>query len=307
LLASSETMSRHNSMTRLIDAAPMPESMARRIAANEAAKAAGERYLEYIPGKGVIWHGPMSEAQKREAEDEKRRLQRSRLRHAGLPSNFLEANFETNSRGEALEIVDAGGSWIFGTRKAWTACQSLAAKWCPGYVSPRGFSGVILSSAGFGLGKTYLLSAIVAAIMGRGHGAGFIKCEDLLSRYRASFGDKHNASGGCGQSAEQIFEQYARLPLLVLDELGGDHIKSGEAGEWARSQFLRLMDRRLDAGLTTLGSTNMTRDDLAAHYGGRTMSRLFARSVLVMMDGPDYRQMDAAGDRFEDSDDPFAD
>lgn len=285
-------------------AVDIPDGMSCRLESNEAEKAAGRRWVEYLPGRGCVYHGPLSPEQQAErAEDNARRL-RGRLLAAGLPGNFVDANFAANSRGEALQITEPGGEYLYGTRKAHTACRSLSEKWEPGYVSARGYSGVILQSPTFGLGKTYLVSAILVALARCGQRVGFVKCEDLLSRYRASFGGQRGT--GAGQSAEQIFEEYARVPILALDELGGDYIKSGEAGEWARSQFLRLMDRRLDGGLTTLGTTNATKDDLVAHYGGRMASRLLATSTLIPMDGPDFRQTDAAGVRLSDEDDPFA-
>ncbi len=275
--------------------------LAAKLAENEASRAAGRHWCEYLPGRGCVWHGSLTPEQAaHQAEDAARRRQ-SRLRADGVPGNFTDANFETNSRGEALQITDVGGRFRFGTRRAHAACRSFAEKWELGYRSKRGYSGLLLQSPCFGLGKTYLLSAIMVRLVERGHRARFVKCEDLLARYRASFG-----ASGSGQSAEQIFEEYASAPLLILDELGGDHIKAGEAGEWARSQFLRLMDRRLDAGLATLGSTNVTRGDLEGHYGGRMVSRLLGGSVLIPMDGPDFRQVDAAGVPFGDEEDPFA-
>ena len=288
-------------MASFASAVDIPGGLAARIASNEAEKAAGRRWMEYIPGRAVVWHGPLSAEQQAERADENARRLLGRLLSAGLPGNFTAANFGTNSRGEALQITEPGGQFLYGTRKAHTACRSLSEKWTPGYVSVRGYSGVILQSPTFGMGKTYLVSAVLVALARCGQRVGFVKCEELLSRYRASF----SGPGGTGQSAEQIFEEYARVPILALDELGGDYIKSGEAGEWARSQFLRLMDRRLDAGLTTIGTTNATKDDLAAHYGGRMVSRLLATSALIPMDGPDFRQMDAAGARMADDEDPF--
>ena len=296
--------SRPSGMTRMGDALEgMPPGLLRRLDENEARRLAGGRWNEYIPGKGCIWHGPLTQDEQLAAEERRSAQVRGILRASGVPSNFFEANFETNSRGEVLQVTPRSDPWAYGTERAHLACRSLSQKWTPGYAGKGGYNGIVLQSPGFGTGKTYLLSALLVQLVQRGQRVGFVKCEDLLSRYRSTFGNQ----GGAGQSAEQIYEEYAKVPLLVLDELGGDYIKSGEAGEWARAQFLRLLDRRLDQRLTTLGTTNVTREDLEAHYGGRMVSRLLSKSLLIPMDGPDFRQLDRDGGRFSDAEDPFSD
>jgi hypothetical protein len=144
----------------------------------------------------------------------------------------------------------------------------------------------------------------------------FVTTSALLDLYRASYGRKPDDQNT--MSSAQIDHEYSTCDVLCLDELGGETIRQGEAGAWAREQIMKLVESRINAGRTILGTTNLRQwplstkgadgkptgrynlsvPSLAFHYGEKLASRLFAATVFVGLTGPDRRQL---------TPDPFAD
>jgi hypothetical protein len=72
-------------------------------------------------------------------------------------------------------------------------------------------------------------------------------------------------------------------PLLILDELGN------EDGDGERGLGRLLCDRVSDDGRRTIVTTNLSRDNFAARYGKRLMSRL-GPDAIVTVHAKDLRQ-----------------
>lgn len=73
---------------------------------------------------------------------------------------------------------------------------------------------------------------------------------------------------------------------LFIDELG-----VGNISEWNIDQTFQLLDHRLNNGLQTYISSNLTPDEIQGKYGERILSRIYGMCRLVKYIGPDRRKM----------------
>lgn len=83
-------------------------------------------------------------------------------------------------------------------------------------------------------------------------------------------------------------ESYVEAELLLLDDLGADHVT-----DWGAATIGGIIDARTAAARPTIVTTNLDPEQIIAKLGERTLSRLMgpADSVdVVVMDGPDRRR-----------------
>jgi DNA replication protein DnaC len=98
---------------------------------------------------------------------------------------------------------------------------------------------------------------------------------------RAINGQVHTPAGRA-VTAEQLWKEFARASLFVLDELGA----KGNVNDWHYEQVKRLLDDR--EGQPTLVLSNMGFERLLVLYDDRVVSRLSAGTV-VQLEGADRR------------------
>lgn len=79
-------------------------------------------------------------------------------------------------------------------------------------------------------------------------------------------------------------EWLARVPLLVLDDLGRERIKGSYVDDWAASQLDTIINARYRNELPTLWTTNVRPEDLALLYGAALWSRLDGANPLVWVE-----------------------
>ncbi|MGW3493121.1 ATP-binding protein [Streptomyces sp. NPDC001020] len=92
-----------------------------------------------------------------------------------------------------------------------------------------------------------------------------------------------------GHDGERELMDLARCPLLIIDDLG-----AAKSSEWTEEITMRLINRRYNAMLPTLITTNLGMADLRAHIGDRVASRLTEMTDRVILDGLDRRRALAA-------------
>lgn len=92
-----------------------------------------------------------------------------------------------------------------------------------------------------------------------------------------------------GHDGERELMDLARCPLLIIDDLG-----AAKNSEWTEEITMRLINRRYNAMLPTLITTNLGMADLRTHIGDRVASRLTEMTDRVILDGPDRRRALAA-------------
>ncbi len=75
------------------------------------------------------------------------------------------------------------------------------------------------------------------------------------------------------------------MPLLILDDLG-----AAKTSEFVEEQTYRLINRRYNAMLPTLITTNLRIRDLKAYLGDRVTSRLAEMTTRVEFEPVDRRR-----------------
>ena len=112
----------------------------------------------------------------------------------------------------------------------------------------------------------------------------FARAPELFAKLRA-------AEFATASPLFETLEGLARCDLLVLDDLGSE-----KPTEWTRATLLRLIERRDEAGVATIYTSNLDLDQLAEFFGAargerddRIPSRIAGRSTVVELTATDYR------------------
>jgi DNA replication protein DnaC len=151
------------------------------------------------------------------------------------------------------------------------------------WAQDRGAPFLTLSGAP-GLGKSHLARAAVRAVVARKILGIYHTLPGLVDEVKRQF----DAS-----TAGPWLEQLKRATVLVLDDLGREHVTP-----YTRSLVHDVIDYRYERWMRTLIVTNCTPDQLASPdlYGPAVVSRLrdTRRSQYVVMVGDDYRTLPEA-------------
>lgn len=186
---------------------------------------------------------------------ERRRLERL-FGQSQLGTRFQNRTFETFETDET-------------NRRAFDLCRRLSDEF------PHQSRGLFLSG-GCGSGKTHLAAAIVHALLRRGYHAIFLTSGRYLDALKNAFGD--------AERIRSLQDEVRRAALLVLDDLGTEHIS-----DWARSELFALLNDRYEAMRPTVLTTNLTLQELSSRYGERTVSRIAEMTDGVRLHSPDRR------------------
>lgn len=142
-------------------------------------------------------------------------------------------------------------------------------------------SGWLILTGPYGTGKSHLAMAIGQAVLRRGGSAIFVTAPDLLDSLRETFDLP-------GESFEARFSRYRNADLLILDDIGTQHLTS-----WGREKMFQLVNHRWIRALPTVFTTN----EPLSSFDGRIASRLtdVALAELVTFAGAaDHRAMSFA-------------
>lgn len=124
-----------------------------------------------------------------------------------------------------------------------------------------------------GVGKTRLACTLVNELHTQGWVTAFLRVPLMLEMLRSP-------------SRSEVFELYARVGCLVLDEVGDD--RGDDAG--GRSSIGVLYELRRDEGLPTIWTSNLSLQELGEHYRDtRLISRLAGSAEIINMVGTDAR------------------
>lgn len=135
----------------------------------------------------------------------------------------------------------------------------------------------LLLSGNTGLGKTHLSLAIANQVMQKGYSVLYDSVINLLRRVeREHF----------GRSGEQTdtLEVLLNCELLILDDLGAEFDSN-----FYVSTVYNIINTRLNCGLPTIISTNLTHEQVQRRYEDRIVSRLFATYTGLHFVGTDVR------------------
>ncbi len=135
-----------------------------------------------------------------------------------------------------------------------------------------------------GTGKTHLAVAYLRQdILAYGpEHCRYVRVVDLLRAIRNSFDNPG------GDSEHRLLDYYgARVSFLVLDDLGAERLS-----DFVLQTLFDLLDRRYGECLDTLVTSNLTLEELAAHYqghGDRLASRIAGMGSTLILRGRDQR------------------
>lgn len=131
-----------------------------------------------------------------------------------------------------------------------------------------------------GVGKTHLSLSIAKAVAERGFNVAYGSVMNYLRIIeKEHFGRAENAS-------TDTLQILINTDLLVLDDLGSEFQTS-----FYESAIYNLLNTRLNMGLPTIISSNLTTDELQKRYNDRIISRIFGLYNIILCVGEDIRQI----------------
>ncbi|MER7000716.1 ATP-binding protein [Streptomyces sp. NPDC000410] len=213
-----------------------------------------------------------------------------RLAHI-LTSRGIDPNSKLTDAVEPVPALQAAQARIPARYRAAVADHPAVAAWVRevaerGRPGPEGAPGLaegrsLLIVGTTGTGKTYQAYGAVRSLLIAGVRLRWkaITAADLYAELRPR----------PGHDGERELLDLARCPLLIIDDLG-----AAKNSEWTEEITMRLINRRYNAMLPTLITTNLGMADLRAHIGDRVASRLTEMTDRVILDGPDRRRALAA-------------
>lgn len=199
---------------------------------------------------------------------------RKRLTSAGIGPRLLGCRIDTfipATPGQALAQTQA--------ERYVEAFPSLV-RWGEEHpVVPVAPPSLLISGKDFGVGKTHLAVAILAALYRaeKIRHARFEFVPDFLGRIRRAM-DDYDRFG-------DTIAQAIKADVLVLDDLGAHN-----TSDWVREQLLVIANARWEQNHPTIMTTNAEADACRKTLGERAYSRFAADRKAIALDGKDQRQ-----------------
>ncbi|RYM06906.1 primosomal protein DnaI [Sporolactobacillus sp. THM7-7] len=206
-------------------------------------------------------------------ENEARRRQSELIRSYYVPKDILQATFET------IDKLDPG------RQKAIKAAVDFVRDYLKNPETTRG----LYLCGSFGVGKTYLMGAIMHRLAERRHIASLIVyTPDFFREIKGAIQD---------HSVDRKLEVLKKTPVLILDDIGAETMTP-----WIRDEVLgSVLQYRMMEHLPTLYTSNFDYDELQDHFSysqksgvegvkaGRLMERIRHFTTLIKMQGPNRR------------------
>ncbi len=137
---------------------------------------------------------------------------------------------------------------------------------------------LLLTSEGFGIGKTHLAVAIGNYVLSHYmRSVVFTTGQELVLRLRATYSDRDS-------SEYQLLSALREADLLILDDVGKER-----HSEYVESVYYQVINARYVASKPLVLTTNVRWEDLGEHIGYAALSRLAEMCQVVEMSGDDYR------------------
>ena len=132
-----------------------------------------------------------------------------------------------------------------------------------------------------GLGKTHLSLAVVNRLLDRGFSVYYDSAQGILDRLEKEHFHRGNRD-------DELQEDLYKSDLLVIDDLGTEMTTA-----FTLSALYQLVNERINDGLPTIFSTNLTPAELEATYSQRLTSRILGTCDILQFYGKDVRQQKA--------------
>lgn len=155
--------------------------------------------------------------------------------------------------------------------------------YCEGYAEkfPHNERENIVFTGPGGVGKTFLLNAMFARIVERGHSGIRVTAYRMLEAMRK----KHMGA----EADAETFEAMVAAPILLIDDLGTEPMLRNVTVEY----LFTLLNERCAQRKHTVIATNLSPNQILERYGERVASRLLdtSRCALIAMRGKDLRRI----------------
>jgi len=196
------------------------------------------------------------EEEERQAIENERQARITRLEGLGIRRRFYEATFDSY-----IATND-------GQRRALEVCLDYAKR--KGEVVETGESLFLIGLPG--TGKNHLAVSILRE-WGKGR---IVKLSEMVREIRLSYSD--------GSSEQGRIESFARMPLLILNEVG---VQRGTDAE--RNLVFEVLDMRYENMLPTVLISNLNIQGIKDFIGGRVIDRLMECAQVVEFTWDSYR------------------
>jgi DNA replication protein DnaC len=186
-------------------------------------------------------------------------------------------------------VLDSGldGRFKAATFANYTAClpeQIKVVKACQDYVQnfKEDAGGGLWLVGPPGTGKTHLGSAMVSAMIHTRQTPSMIfSSREIIRKLRATWGQQR---GSCGSSEQDVIDELAQVPMLVIDEIG---VSFGSDSEHV--QLFDVLDLRYKHARPTVLLSNLPTKELKQGLGDRAYDRLREGSTAISCKWPSHR------------------
>ena len=137
----------------------------------------------------------------------------------------------------------------------------------------------VFLSGNTGLGKTHLSTAMAKRIIERGFDVLYESAQNIISDF-----EYDRFKTGRGDSGSHA-EKYLVCELLIIDDLGAE-----VSNQFTVACIYNIINTRINRGLSTIISSNLTPEQLRARYDDRITSRLLGEFIWMAFDGTDIRK-----------------
>lgn len=129
-----------------------------------------------------------------------------------------------------------------------------------------------------GLGKTHLSLAIAGEVISKGYNVLYNSAQNIFNELQK---ERFGKSDTHGAYEAMVLE----CDLLVIDDLGAEF-----STQFTKSVLYNIINTRINTGLPTIISTNLTFAEIEAEYTKRISSRIIGEYSHLYFTGKDIRQ-----------------
>lgn len=134
---------------------------------------------------------------------------------------------------------------------------------------------------GTGLGKTHLSLSVAKEVIEAGWDTVYTGAIGMISDFEAvRFRNTDDATASGNQTS-----RYFECQLLIIDDLGTEVVN-----QFTNGCIYDVINRRINSGLPTVISCNLSQREIASRYTDRIASRIFGEYMPLLFTGTDVRQ-----------------